>query len=331
MTLCGRNVLVTGGAGFIGSALVRELVKEKANVIVYDNFSSGDRSNLAETEKSIEIIEGDILDPTFKDVLKADDVEYVFHLAAEPYIPRCYDHPQRTFEVNAVGTLKVLLACQQVGITRMLYYSTSEVYGTAKYVPMDEQHPTHPHSTYAVSKLAADKLCYTMYHEHGAPVTVLRQFNIYGPRETQPYVIPEIITQFSKANLARLGNIKAKRDFTYVEDAVKGSISLIECKEAEGEVINLGSNKTYSIEEIVQIIAELEGLGSFDVVIEPKRLRRLDVEILQCDYSKAHKLIGWEPRVDLKEGLRRTVEWFREHGCKWTWEDKFASENEIWG
>jgi len=331
MTLCGRNVLVTGGAGFIGSALVRELVKEKANVIVYDNFSSGDLSNLAEIKGSIEIIEGDILDPAFKDVLNANDVEYVFHLAAEPYIPRCYDHPQRIFEVNAVGTLKVLLACQQVGITRMLYYSTSEVYGTAKYVPMDEQHPTHPHSTYAVSKLAADKLCYTMYHEHGVPVIILRQFNTYGPRETQPYVIPEIITQLSKANVARLGNIKAKRDFTYVEDAVKGAISLIQCKEAEGEVINLGSNKTCSVEEILQIIAELEKLDSFNLIIERKRLRRLDVEILQCDYSKAHKLIEWEPKVDLREGLMRTVEWFKEHGCKWTWEDKFVSENKIWG
>lgn len=330
MTLSGKNVLVTGGAGFVGSALVRQLAKEKANVIVYDNFSSGDLSNLADVQGSLDIIKGDVLEPTFQDVMSKHKVEYVFHLAAEPYIPKCYYHPQRIFEVNALGTLRVLLACEKAGVTRILYYSTSEVYGTAAYTPMDEQHPTHPHSTYAVSKLAADKLCYTIHRERNVPVTILRQFNTYGPRETQPYVIPEIIKQLSKTNEARLGNIKAKRDFTYVEDAVKGAVSLIECKKAEGGVVNVGSNKAYSIEEVVQIIAELVGCDSYRMVIDRKRLRPLDVEMLQCDYSKIKKLTGWKPEVDLKEGLMRTVRWFKEHGCKWIWEDKIAPADKVW-
>lgn len=322
--------MVTGGAGFIGSSLVRELVKEKANVIVYDNFSSGDKSNLLEVKSSVEIIEGDILDPSFQNVLHDYEVEYLFHLAAEPYIPKCYYSPQKILEVNTLGTLKVLLACKNAEIKRILYYSTSEVYGSAVYSPMNEQHPTNPQSTYAVSKLAADKLCYTMHHEHGVPVIILRQFNTYGPRETQPYVIPEIITQLSKNHIVELGNIKAKRDFTYVEDAVKGAIALIKYKKAEGEVINLGSNHTHSIEEITQTIAELGGWNPFKVIIEPKRFRPLDVEILHSDYSKAQRLMGWKPETNLKEGLMRTIEWFKEHGCKWIWEDKIASEKELW-
>jgi nucleoside-diphosphate-sugar epimerase len=326
MSLSGKNVLVTGGAGFIGSSIVKELVHRKANVIVYDNFSCGDMQNLEEVQNSIKTVTGDILHPRFKTILIENDVEYVFHLAAEPFIPKCYYYPEKFFEVNALGTLKVLRACKEANVKRILHYSTSEVYGTAKYIPMNEDHPTRPLSTYAASKLAADRLCFTLFHEHKVPVVILRQFNTYGPRETQPYVIPEIITQLSKSNEVKLGNIKARRDFTYVEDAAKGAIELMTCPGIEGEVINMGSGQDYSIEEIVYMLGDLMGYNSVKITIDANRLRPLDVDVLICDSSKVQKLIGWEPKTDIKEGLKRTIKWFREHGNKWIWEEKIITE-----
>jgi len=330
MSLSGKNVLVTGGAGFIGSNIVKELVKDRANVIVYDNFSSGDMLNLEEVKDSIKIVTSDILHPRFRTVLIENDVEYVFHLAAEPYIPKCYYYPAKFLEVNALGTLKVLRACKEAKVKRIIHYSTSEVYGTAKYVPMNEDHPTRPLSTYAASKLAADRLCYTLFHEHKVPVVILRQFNAYGPGETQPYVIPEIITQLSNSNEVKLGNVKARRDFTYVEDAAKGAIKLMMCPGIEGEVVNMGSNKNYSIEELALVTGELMGYNSTKIVIDTKRLRPIDVDVLLCDSSKARKLFGWQPEIDINEGLRRTIEWFKDHGSVWIWEQKIISEEKMW-
>lgn len=330
MTLQNKQVLVTGGAGFIGSTLVRELLREGANVTVYDNFFSGDMSNLVEIQDDIKIIKGDILDPNFKNVLMNNEIEYVFNLAAEPYIPHCYDRPTKFFEVNANGALNVMLACKEAGVKRVIQYSSSEVYGTAKYVPMDEQHPTLPLSTYAVSKLAADRLCYTLHYEQGIPVIILRQFNAYGPRETHPYIIPELITQLSQTNKLFLGNIKSRRDLMYVEDAARGAVKLMKCKKAVGEVLNLGYGEDWSVEELAKIIAELMGKNTIEIMIEKERLRPLDVVHLRADSHKARKLIGWNPKVDLKKGLMKTIEWYQENGNKWVWETKVVSEKEIW-
>ena len=330
MNLQSKNVFVTGGAGFIGSTLARELVKEKANVVIYDNFLSGDLSHLTEIQDSVKIIEGDIIDPNLVEILRENEIEFVFNLAAEPYIPHCYDRPEKFFEVNANGTLNILLACKKVGIKRMLQYSTSEVYGGARYVPMDENHHTNPLSTYAVSKLAADRLCFTFYHEQNVPVVILRQFNTYGPRETQPYIIPELITQLSTTNKLKLGNINARRDFTYVEDAAKGAISLIKCDKAEGEVINLGSGEDNSIEELAILIAELMEQDNVEISVENERLRPLDVERLQCNYFKAHKYVGYNPIINLRDGLKRTIDWFKQNNHKWIWETKIKPEDQIW-
>jgi len=319
--LNGENVLVTGGAGFIGSALVRELVQREANVIVYDNFLYGNGPNLIELVDHIRIVEGDVLSWKLYDAMKKYDVRYVFHLAAEPYIPRCYDNPEKFFEVNVRGTMNVLMACKTFDVERVINFSTSEVYGTAQCIPMDEKHPTIPHSTYAVSKLAADRLCFVFCHEHGIPAIILRPFNCYGPRETQPYVIPEIISQLSKGNMVKLGNIKARRDFTYVEDTVKGAIAVMESDIPPGEVINLGSNKSYSVEELAQLVGKIFGYDHIDIVIEESRLRPLDVDLLQCDNSKVKKYTDWEPEVGIEEGLRRTVEWYMKNGKKWPWEE----------
>ncbi|MFQ5885009.1 MAG: NAD-dependent epimerase/dehydratase family protein [Thermoplasmata archaeon] len=330
MNLNGRTVLVTGGGGFIGSALARELLQEKANVVVLDNFVTGDMENLAQIRGSIGVIEGDVRDPNLQTTLIQNNIDYVFHLAAEPYIPHCYDRPRRFFEVNAYGTLNVMLACKKACVERVLHYSTSEVYGTAKYVPMDENHPTLPASTYAVSKLAADRLCHTLHHEHEIPVIIMRQFNTYGPRETHPYIIPELIAQLVKTNKLKLGNVRASRDLTYVEDAVKAAVSLMKCDEAVGNVINVGYGKDCSVEELANILGGLTGSNGIEIEVQKNRLRPLDVERLQCDRSYVSELTGWEPTTTLKEGLKRTIEWFRENNSSWIWEKKMRVEEDMW-
>jgi len=316
----GEKVLVTGGAGFLGSALVRELLRKGANVIVFDNFLYGDRSNLIEVEHEIQIVTGDVLSWKIYPTIKEHKVKYVFHLAAEPYIPKCYDNPERFFDVNVKGTMSVLMASKTLNVKRIVHFSSSEVYGTAQHLPMDESHPTLPLSTYAVSKLAADRLCFVFCHEHGVPVVILRPFNNYGPRETQPYVVPEIIAQLSRKNIIKLGNVEAKRDFTYVEDIARGAIMIMESDISNGEVVNLGSNKSYSIKELAFILGKLMGYDEIEINIDKSRLRPLDVSVLQCDYSKAKKFIGWEPRIDIEEGLKRTVDWYMKNGKRWIWE-----------
>jgi nucleoside-diphosphate-sugar epimerase len=318
--LKGENVLVTGGAGFIGSALVRELLKDGANVIVYDNFLYGDRSNLTAVEDRIKIANGDVLSWKTYHVIKEYDVRYVFHLAAEPYIPHCYDNPEKFFDVNVKGTMNILMACKTLDVKRIVHFSSSEVYGTAQYTPMDENHPTLPLSTYAVSKLAADRLCFVFNREHGIPVVILRPFNCYGPRETQPYIVPEIISQLARGKVVKLGNLKAKRDFTYVEDTAKGAVAIMDSDIPDGEVVNLGSNKNYSVEELAQLAGALIGHQNVEIKIENSRLRPIDVNLLQCDYSKLKRCTGWEPKVNIEEGLKRTMDWYMKNGRHWVWE-----------
>ena len=315
-----EKILVTGGAGFIGSALVRELLNRNYRVFIYDNFIYGDQSNIIDISDSIIIYKGDILSWNFFNVVKKCKPDYIFNLAAEPYIPHCYDNPEKFFDVNVLGTMNVLKATKLFDVKKIIHFSSSEVYGTSKYVPMDENHPTLPLSTYAVSKLSADRICHVWAYEHEIPVVILRPFNCYGPRETQPYVIPEIITQLTKSNEIMLGNINAQRDFTYVEDTVKCAVALLSCNVMFGDVFNIGSNKVYSIEELVYLVGELLNIDDIKIIIDKKRLRPLDVDKLQCDYSKIRSLTDWRPNVDIKDGLKNTINWYNENGKMWPWE-----------
>jgi len=300
--------------------LVRSLLKDGANITVYDNLLFGDKSNLLEIEDQIELVRGDILSGRLFDVMKRQKIEYVFHLAAEPFIPHSYENPEKFFEVNVRGTINVLSACKTMDVARVVHISSSEVYGTAQQVPIDENHPTLPLSTYAVSKLAGDRVAYVFSYEHKVPTIIVRPFNAYGPRETQPYVIPEIISQLSKSNRLSLGNIKAKRDFTYVEDTAIGFIAAMLSDLLPGEVVNIGSNITYSIEEIAKKLGKLMGHNDVDITIDKSRLRPLDVNLLQCDYRRINEKTGWKPTVDIQEGLKRTTSWYLENGKEWGWE-----------
>jgi len=311
-----KNIVVIGGAGFIGSHIVDKLVSQGHNVLVLDNFSSGSLKNI---NKKAEWLEFDIRSSpeSLAQILKNAWIDEVYHLAAEPYIPECYERPKEFFEVNAVGTMNVLLACKMAGVKRVLYWSSSEVYGTQEGL-ISEQTPTNPQSTYAVSKLAADRLCFTLYKEQKIPVIILRQFNSYGERETHEYVIPEIISQLAKSNTVRLGNIKAKRDFIYVGDAAEIAVELME-KGKAGEVYNLGSGSCYSIEEIAYKIGEIMG-KEIKIEIDKKKLRPFDVEKLQADNSKIYKVVSKKPTTSFEEGLKKTIDWFYENGQKWGFE-----------
>jgi len=321
------HILVTGGAGFIGSELVRQLHEFGAIVTVLDNFSSGADANLAEFQR-VHVIRGDIRDKELVEKLVKDQ-EIIFNLAAFPFIPASYAYPRMTFEVNVTGTLNVLLAAlkEDAALKMICHISTSEVYGTAQYVPMDEKHPLNPHSTYAVSKLAADRLCYTLYHEHDLPIVIIRPFNAYGPRETHPYIIPILISQLSKSDTIKLGNIESSRDFTYVVDTARGLLLAGQTPAAKGETINIGNNSDIKIKELTHLIARLMDIKDLTIDIDPERLRPLDVERLYCSNEKAKKILKWTPQISLEEGLTQTINWFENNGRKWPWEKRVGQYN----
>ena len=319
--LRGDKVLVAGGAGFVGSQLVRELVDVGAEVVVYDNFMHGTRQNLSELDGRIEVVIGDVLDEyKLFETFRRCSPRFAFNLVGDTYVPSAYDVPKRFLRVNVEGTMNVLLAAKSAGVERSVYVSSTEVYGEAQTAPMTEQHALAPANTYAVTKLAADRICFTFHHEHGIPVRVARIYNSYGPRETQPYVIPEIITQLAKRPTVELGNLDARRDFTYVSDTARGLMATLLSDIPDGDVVNIGSGETWSVRELVDKIAPLLGLECWSITADPRRLRRFDVQCFQCDATKLRACSGWRPTIGLDEGLARTVKWFLDNGRAWSWE-----------
>ncbi len=311
------DVLVTGADGFIGSHLTEALVALGYRVramVLYNSFDGrGWLDHVSEeTLKAIEVFQADIRDAHYMNTA-VDGVRIVFHLASLIAVPYSYHSPDSYVETNVRGTLNLLQAARRAGIQRFIHTSTSEVYGSAQYIPIDENHPLVGQSPYAASKIAADQMALAFHLSFDLPVTVVRPFNTYGPRQSARAIIPTIITQVvSGQNPIKLGSLIPRRDFTYVDDTVAGLIAAAEHKErVTGETINIGSGKDISIGELVELIGTITG-KSIAVEEEEQRVRpeKSEVVRLQCENHKARELLDWEPQVELTDGLERTLAWF---------------------
>jgi nucleoside-diphosphate-sugar epimerase len=320
--LADRVVMVAGGAGFVGSAIVRELLRKRSIVVCYDNYLHGHPAHVAGLTGPLVVIHGDVRDDwsLFK-TLRDYNVEYIIDCVGDTFVPTAYIMPERFFDINVGGTLHILRAMQALSLKRMVYVSSTEVYGEAVDTRCNEETRLNPVNTYAVSKAAADRLCHTYHVEHGVPVIIARIFNCYGPRETEPYVIPEIISQLHRSPRIALGNINAERDFTFVHDTANAIISVLESDVPNGESINIGSDTGYTVEWLAHKLAEIMQVGSLQIVRDPARFRRRDVQRFRCDNTKLLRCTGWKPTVGIDEGLKLTVEWFRANGAQWSWEN----------
>ena len=318
MTWEHKQVLITGAGGFIGSHLTEALVKAGAKVRVFIRYNSRDgRGNLEDLEprllEQIEMIAGDLRDA---DVIERSvkGCDAVFHLGALVGIPYSYKNPREVVETNILGTFNVLTAARDHGVERIVHTSTSEVYGSARYVPIDESHPLQGQSPYSASKIGADKLAESFYASFDLPVVTVRPFNCYGPRQSARAVIPTLITQALACQEIRLGNTDTLRDFTFVTDTAEGFIKAAQSSAGLGKVINIGSGKEISIGQLAQVITSTIQ-SKAKIVVDEERVRpsRSEVNRLLADNRLAKETIGWEPQVSLEEGVRRTVAWIASH------------------
>jgi NAD dependent epimerase/dehydratase len=320
MDLSGRKIMVTGADGFIGSHLAEELVRRGYTVsafVYYNSFNSWGWLDHSPTEikKEIEIFEGDIRDPYgVRNAMQKCDV--IFHLAALVAIPYSYHSPDTYIDTNIKGTLNILQAARELEVEKVVHTSTSEVYGTAKYVPISEEHPLQGQSPYAASKIGADQLALSFYYSFSTPISIIRPFNTYGPRQSARAVIPTIITQIAQGERKiKLGALTPTRDFNYIRDTVRGFIEVAKSSATIGEVVNIGSDFEISIGEAAHMIADIMGV-EIEIETETKRLRpeKSEVEHLRADITKARRLFGWKPdyggKTGFKQGLQETAEWF---------------------
>jgi len=324
MSVDHKRILVTGSEGFIGSHLIEHLLDEGYKVrafVLYNSFNSwGWLDTLPEkVKRSLDVFAGDIRDPHgVKKAMRGCDG--VMHLAALIGIPYSYHSPDTYIDTNIKGTLNVLQAARELGVRRVLHTSTSEVYGTAKFVPITEDHPLQGQSPYSASKIGADQLAMSFFCSFGTPVTIIRPFNTYGPRQSARAVIPTIITQIAQgAKKLKLGSLHPTRDFSFVKDTARAFSACLESKKTIGETINFGSNFEISIGQVAKTIAALMG-SKLKIEAEEARRRptKSEVERLWADNSKAKKLTGWVPRyaglAGFEKGLGETIRWFRESG-----------------
>ena len=320
MKLQGKKILVTGADGFIGSHLVEHLVGQGADVrafVYYNSFNSWGWLDDAQDDvkRSLDVFAGDIRDPHgVRTAMKGCDV--VLHLAALIAIPYSYHSPDTYIDTNIKGTLNVVQAARELGVERVVHTSTSEVYGTARFVPITEEHPLQGQSPYSASKIGADQIATSFFHSFDTPVAIIRPFNTYGPRQSARAVIPTIITQVaSGARQIKLGAMHPTRDFNFVRDTVRGFVAVAECDAALGQVINVGSNYEVSVGDTATLIARLMG-RDVEFTSDEQRLRPAgsEVERLWADNTRARELAGWTPEYAGLEGLQRglaeTIEWF---------------------
>ena len=313
-----RKILVTGAGGFIGSHLTEKLVTLGANVRLFVRYNSRNDRGLIEIlpshiKDNIEIVMGDLRDPeAVRNATK--DIDIIFHLGALIAIPYSYIHPREVAETNVMGTLNILNSARDYGVEKIIHTSTSEVYGTAQYVPIDEQHPLQGQSPYSASKIGADKLAESFFRSFNLPLSTVRPFNTYGPRQSARAVIPTIISQALTRNEISLGSLFPTRDLTYIDDIVDGYIKVAVSDKTVGEVINLGSGFEISIGDLVKKILNVLN-KNIKIVTDSDRVRpsKSEVERLFADISKAKKLIDWKPKISLDEGLKRTIDWYKKN------------------
>ena len=318
MSLDGKPVLLTGAGGFIGSHLTDALVRAGAKVRALVHYNSrGDRGLLGllddDVQDAVEVVPGDVGDRSAM-IRLVEGCPIVFHLAALIGIPYSYRAAESYVRTNIGGTLNILEACRQCGVERLLQTSTSEVYGTAQYTPIDEVHPLHAQSPYAATKIGADQLAYSYYAAFGLPVVIVRPFNTFGPRQSARAVIPTIISQALAGDRIRLGHTTPVRDFLYVTDNARGFLAAAEADGVAGEVVNLGTGQGVTIGRVVEMVGEQLG-RQLEVVGDPTRQRPNHSEVLQlvCSVDKARNRMGWQARVPLEEGLARTIAWIEAH------------------
>ncbi len=314
MDLQRQRILVTGADGFIGSHLAELLVKQGAEVVAlvqYNSFNSWGWLDQSPCARSMRIEAGDIRDPHFCNEL-VRSIDIILHLAALIPIPYSYRAPDSYIDTNVKGTLNLCQAARASGVRKFVHTSTSEVYGTAQYVPIDEKHPLTPQSPYSASKIAADSVALSFYYSFQLPVVVARPFNTYGPRQSARAVIPTIISQLATGkHEVRLGDLTTTRDFTFVEDTCRGLIAITSLDRGVGEVFHIGSDHEISIDGLFNLISQIMGTEA-TITQDDQRLRPQKSEVLRlrCDNSKLRQACGFEPAISLAEGLTRTVEWF---------------------
>lgn len=320
-----NRVLVTGAGGFIGSHLVDRLVRDGHAVRAYVHYNSrNDWGNLELIDPAVlsdvEVVTGDIADP-FSVRQAARGVRTIYHLASLIAIPYSYVAPQSYVSTNVLGAVNVLQAGRDEGVERVVHTSTSECYGTAQYVPIDERHPLQGQSPYSASKIGADMVAESYWRSFGLPVATVRPFNTFGPRQSARAVIPTIIAQALRGGAIKLGSLAPTRDMNYVDNTVDGFVTIAGHPASAGEVINIGSGREISIGDLARLIVGMVASRS-EVIEDAARVRpaRSEVERLLCDNGKAARLVGWSPRVSLEDGLARTIEWIARH------QDRYKSD-----
>ncbi len=313
----GKRVFVTGAGGFIGSHLVEQLLALGAQVTAFVRYNSkGDAGFLQaladDGTRGLTIKRGDVRDCDSLEQAMAG-AEIVLHLASIISIPYSYERPEEVVEINVSGTFSVLNVARQCGAKRFIQISSSEVYGSARYVPIDENHPKQPQSVYAATKISADAIALSFHHSYGMAVTVCRPFNTFGPRQSDRAVIPAIISQALRGGEIHLGNVSTRRDFTFVRDTVAGMLHVAASDDAVGREVNLGTGQDVAISDLVELIGDVIG-KRLEIVTEEKRLRPETSEVtrLLADNALAGELCGWAPRVSIEQGLKETVGWVRD-------------------